>query len=148
MKRMAARITAGSPLVDSRHSLTAPPMSSSIPEMPSVVKIVSEQEIPRIRGHVVHRSPQPPQYIIPWEGREQGESVVRTLYGDNEEEDQDQSKYITIPPHRRSAGSSLLVPRAPHPRGPVETYGRSPSELAMVPFRPAPGWVRLVDEGA
>ena len=74
---------------------------------------------------------------------------MRALYDDEDEvEEQDQSKYIMIPPHRRSAGSSLLVPRAPHPRGPVETYGRSPSELAMVPFRRAPGWVRLVDEGA
>ena len=118
--------------------------------MPSVVKIVSEKEIPRIRGHVVHRSPHPPPYIIPWEGREQGtESVVRTLYDDEDEvEEQDQSKYIMVPPHRRSAGSSLLVPRAPLPRGLVETYGRSPSELALVPFRRAPGWVRLVDEGA
>ena len=75
--------------------------------MPSVVKIVSEQEIPRIRGHVVHRSPQPPQYIIPWEGREQGESVVRTLYGDIEEVDeQDQSKYIMIPPTGDQQGAA------------------------------------------
>ena len=117
--------------------------------MPSVANIVSEKEIPRIRGHVVHRSPHP-QYIVPWEGRGQGtESVVRTLYDDEDEVDkEDQNKHIMIPPHRRSAGSSLLVPRAPLPRGPVETYGRSPSELAMVPFRRAPGWVRLVDEGA
>ena len=70
------------------------------------------------------------------------------MYGDEEEEDQDRSKYIMIPPHRRSAGSSLLVPQASLPRGLVETYSRSPSELAMVPFRRAPGWVRLMDEGA
>ena len=51
MKKMAARTTAGSPLVDSRKSFTAPPMGSSIPEMPSVVQIVSEKEIPFTHIH-------------------------------------------------------------------------------------------------
>ena len=74
---------------------------------------------------------------------------MRTLYDDDDEVDNgDQNKYIMIPPHRRSAGSSLLVPQASLPRGLVETYSRSPNELAMVPFRRAPGWVRLVDGGA
>ena len=141
-------MTSGSPLVASRKSLTAPPMSNSIPEMPSVVKVVREKEIPGVRGRVDHRSLPPSQHIRPWEEREQGESVSRTLHGDTDEADQDLNKYIMIPHHRRSAGSSLLAPQASLPRGLVETYSRSPSELAMVPFRRAPGWVRLVDEGA
>ena len=116
--------------------------------MPSVVKVVREKEIPGVRGRVDHRSPPHSQQIRLWEGREQGESVSRTLHGDCEEDDQNPNKYIMIPHHRRSAGSSLLAPQASLPRGLVETYSRSPRELAMVPFRRAPGWVRLVDEGA
>ena len=82
VKGVTARMTAGSPLVASRQSLTAPPMSSSIPEMPSVVKVVREKEIPGVRGRVDHRSPPHSQQIRLWEGREQGESVSRTLHGD------------------------------------------------------------------
>ena len=148
VKGLATRKTAGSPLVASRQSLTAPPMTSSIPEMPSVVRVVREKEIPGVRGRVDHRSRHRSQQMRLWEGRGQGESVLRTLHGDCEEDDQNLNKYIMIPHDRRSAGSSLLAPQASLPRGLVETYSRSPRELAMVPFRRAPGWVRLVDESA
>ena len=100
-------------------------------------------------GHVVHRNP-PSQYAEPREARGQGpEYVIKAL--DDEDvviEDKSPKEYIMIPPHRRSAGSSLLVPRDPHPRGPVEAYGSDLRNLALVPYRSAPGWVRLVDEGA
>ena len=130
VKRMVARMTAGSPLVAFRNSLTR------------------EREIPGVRDRVDHRSPPHSQQTRLWEGREQGESVSRTMHGDCDEADQDLTKYIMIPHHRRSAGSNLLAPQASLPRGLVETYNRSPRELAMVPFRRAPGWVRLVDESA
>ena len=112
-----------------------------------MVKIVSEQEISRSKGNVVHRSA-PTQYMVPWEERGQGSQSVVGTQSDDDEDLNDQSKYIMIPPHRRSVGSSLLVPRAPHPRGPVEAYGQDLREWAMVPFRRAQGWVRLVDERA
>ena len=92
MKKMAARMTAGSPLVASRNSLTALPMSSSIPEMPSVAKVGGEKEIPGVRGRVDHRSPPHSQQIRLWEERGQGEPVLRTLHGDWEEDDQNQNK--------------------------------------------------------
>ena len=98
-------------------------------------------------GHVVHRNPSP-QYVVPWEARGKGPEYVVRAPDDDEVVNDDQNKYIMIPPHRRSAGSSLLVPRDPYPRGPAEAYGSDLSNLALVPYRSAPGWVRLVDEGA
>ena len=98
-------------------------------------------------GHVVHRNPSS-QLVVPREARGQGPEYVIKAPDDEEVVMEDQNKYIMIPPHRRSAGSSLLVPRDPHPRGPVEAYGSDFRNLALVPYRSAPGWVRLVDEGA
>ena len=107
VRKIAARMSAGSPLVDSRKSPTESPLRSTIPEMPSVMKIVSEKEIPRLMGHVVHRNPSS-QYVVPREAWGQGPEYVLKAPDDEKVIAEDQNKYIT------SEAAPLRVGREQH----------------------------------